>query len=191
MAYYNCPTGCQKIVTEYVYYITPDKSHDWKAVDHFTKLSINHLQRKDIEIKKIHEFTDQAPNQYKSCTIFNHLSESNILVCHHYLGSRHGKSSADRGSAVFKQWYNREMLPGNVTIRNTFNLAKAAEQALTKQSNGKSCVHFQTKVMYLEEIIQKLKDEGIPKTVPDTRLIHAVRSVGIPGLVQIRNFDCC
>ena len=104
--------------------------------------SIDHLQKKGIEIKRIHEFTDQALNQYKSCTIFNHLSESSILVCQHFLGSRHGKSSADRGSAVFKLWYNREMLSETITIRNAFDLAKAAEQSLTKQAHGKSCLHF-------------------------------------------------
>ena len=46
VAYYICPGGCGKVVTEYIYHITPDKSHDWKAVDHFTKLSIDHLQKK-------------------------------------------------------------------------------------------------------------------------------------------------
>ena len=40
-------------------------------------------------------------------------------------------------------------------------------------------------------IDRKLEDEGIPKSIPETRLIHAVRSLGIPGLVEIRHFDCC
>ena len=44
--------GCGKVVREYIYHIAPNKSHDWKAVDHFTKLSIDHLQKKGIEIKK-------------------------------------------------------------------------------------------------------------------------------------------
>ena len=79
IAYYKC--DCGHLITEYIYHVTSDKSHDWKAVDHFTRLSIEHLNQKGIEIKKIHEFTDQAPTQYKSCTIFNHLSQSHIPVC--------------------------------------------------------------------------------------------------------------
>ena len=83
------------------------------------------------------------------------------------------------------------MLAETITIRNAFDLAKAAEQALTKQVHGKSCLLFQTKVIYVTEINRTSKNEGIPKPIPETRLIHAVRSVGIPGVVQIRNFDCC
>ena len=107
------------------------------------------------------------------------------------MGSRHGKSPADRGSAVFKLWYNREMLSETITIRNAFDLAKAAEQSLTKQAHGKSCLHFQTKVIYVAEINRTSKNKGILKPIPETQLIHAVRSVGIPGVVEIRNFDCC
>ena len=188
VAYYKC--YCEHLITEYIYHVTPDKTHDWKAVDHFTKLSIEHLKQKGVEIKKIHEFMDQAPNQYKSCTIFNHLSECHIPVCHHYLGPRHGKLSADHGSGIFKQWYTREMLAENTTVQNAFDLAKEAE-VLTKQPKGESCMHFQTKVMYVQVIDRKLEDEGIAKAIPETRLIHAVRSLGTPGLVKIRHFDCC
>ena len=52
-------------------------------------------------------------------------------------------------------------------------------------------MHFQTKVMYVQVIDRKLKDEGIAKAIPETRLIHVVRSLGTPGLVEIRHFDCC
>ena len=114
VAYYKC--DCGHLITEYIYHVTSDKSHDWMAVDHFTRLSTEHLNQKGIEIKKIHEFTDQVPTQYKSCTIFNHLSQSHIPVCQHYLGSRHGKLSADCGSGIFKQWYTREMLAENITV---------------------------------------------------------------------------
>ena len=52
-------------------------------------------------------------------------------------------------------------------------------------------MHFQTEVMYVPVIERKLKDEGITKAILETRLIHAVTSLGNPGLVKIRHFDCC
>ena len=122
VSYYKC--DCEHLITEYIYHVTPDKTHDWKTVDHFTKHSIEYLEQKGVEIKKIHEFTDQVPNHYKSCTIFNHLYECHIPVCHHYLDSRHGKLSADHGSGIFKQWYTREMLAENITVQNAYDLAK-------------------------------------------------------------------
>ena len=62
---------------------------------------------------------------------------------------------------------------------------------MAKQAHEKSCLHFQTKVIYVAEINRTSKNEGIPKLIPETQLIHAVRSVVIPGVVEIRNFDCC
>ena len=82
------------------------------------------------------------------------------------------------------------MLAENITVWNAFDLAKEAE-VLTKQPKGESCMHFQTKVMYVQVIDRKLKEEGIAKAIPETGLIHAVRLLGASGLVEIRHFDCC
>ena len=52
-------------------------------------------------------------------------------------------------------------------------------------------MHFQTKVIYVPVIDRNIEDEGIPKAIPQTRSIHAVRSLGTPSVVEIRHFDCC
>ena len=44
VAYYKC--DCGHLITEYIYHVTSDKSHDWKAVNHFTRLSIEHFEPK-------------------------------------------------------------------------------------------------------------------------------------------------
>ena len=82
------------------------------------------------------------------------------------------------------------MLAENITVQNAFNLAKEAE-VLNKQPKGQSCMHFQMKVIYVPVVDRNIEDEGIPKAIPETRLIHAVRSLGTPGVIEIRHFDCC
>ena len=82
------------------------------------------------------------------------------------------------------------MLAENITVQNAFDLAKEAE-VLNKQPKGQSCMHFQIKVIYVPVVDRNIEDEGIPKAIPETRSIHAVRSLGTPGVVEIRHFDCC
>ena len=38
-------------------------------------------------------------------------------------------------------------------------------------------MHFQTKVIYVPVVDRNIEDEGIPKAIPETRSIHAVRSM--------------
>ena len=81
------------------------------------------------------------------------------------------------------------MLAENITVQNAFNLAKEAE-VLNKQPKGQSCMHFQMKVIYVPVVDRNIEDEGIPKAISETRLIHAVRSLGTPGVVE-RPCSCC
>ena len=52
-------------------------------------------------------------------------------------------------------------------------------------------MHFQMKGIYVPVVDRNIEDEGIPKAIPETRSIDAVRSLGTPGVLEIRHFDCC
>ena len=91
IAYFSCENNCGHMVKEEFFHITPDKKHEWQAVEQFERTTIDYLERSGVKIKKIHEFTDQAPTQYKSCTTFNSISKMKIPTCQHFFGTRHGK----------------------------------------------------------------------------------------------------
>ena len=75
---------CEGTIHEELIHITPDKTHDHKAVKQFIEESLHHLQRKGIEIKEIIEFTDHASSQYKSRYSFFNVSNMEIPTTRHY-----------------------------------------------------------------------------------------------------------
>ena len=77
------------------------------------------------------------------------------------------------------------MVPRNARI-----LAEHTAAHIEIQPKGTECCHFRKKVICHSEIHREDADDGI-KPVYETRRIHAVRSVGLDGIVQVHNTDCC
>ena len=153
-------------------------------------MTIDYLERSGVNIKKIHEFTDQAPTQYKNCTTFNSTLKMKIPTCRHFFGARHGKNPTDRVTGNYKQWVKKEILSGRLVPRNTRILAEHTAALLEIQPKSIEYCHLRKKVIYHSKIIRKEVDDGI-KPVNETRRIHAVRSIGLDGIVQVYNTDCC
>ena len=66
LVYFMCP-GCKKVVIkEEIFHITSCLTHDWKTIDHFMHLNIQHLKSKGIKIDRIHDLMDNAASQYQS-----------------------------------------------------------------------------------------------------------------------------
>ena len=65
VAHYRC-TKCNQLVTHKIVHITDDMRHNAHLVKMFTEKSTQVLQKNNINIHKIMEFTDQAPSQYKN-----------------------------------------------------------------------------------------------------------------------------
>ena len=74
VVYFLCPGCGQVIIKEEIYHITSDTKHNWRGIDHFMRLNLNHLHSKGVKIERIHDFTDNAGSQYRSRFIWNHLS---------------------------------------------------------------------------------------------------------------------
>ena len=98
IAYFSCENNCGHMVKEEFLHITPDKKHDWQAVEQFERTTIDYLERSGVKIKKIHEFTDQAPTQYKSCTTFNSISKMKIPTCQHFFWNKTWKKPCRQGN---------------------------------------------------------------------------------------------
>ena len=86
------------MVKEEFLHITPDKNMIGRQLSSLTETTIDYLERSGVNIKKIHEFTDQAPTQYKSCTTFNSILKMKIPTCRHFFGTRHGKNPCTWGN---------------------------------------------------------------------------------------------
>ena len=102
VAHYHC-AKCEQLVTHEIVHISDDLKHDAHLVKLFTSKSIEVLKSNNVDIRKIIEFTDQAPSQYKNKAVFNYLANSKLPTQRNYFGTRHGKSSCDACTGRVKQ----------------------------------------------------------------------------------------
>ena len=63
---YRCPIdGCDEIVLHEVVAISDDLKHDAHLVQKMTNDMLKIVRKRGVTLRKIYEYTDQAPSQYK------------------------------------------------------------------------------------------------------------------------------
>ena len=93
---YRCPVrDCKQVVLNEIVHITDDLKHDAHLVKKFQAANVELLQKCGVQIRKIIEFTDQAPSQYINRSAFRYLSQEKIPTERNFLGVRHGKGPCD------------------------------------------------------------------------------------------------
>ena len=116
VAHYVCSRkGCKDLVTHEIVHVSEDLKHDTDLVKQFTAKSIDVLCKNRVSIRKIIEFTDQAPSQYKNKTAFRYMSQSKIPIMKNFFGIRHGKNSCDACTGRVKQGVSRLVHSGTET----------------------------------------------------------------------------
>ena len=90
---YRCPfRDCNQVV---LVHITDHLKHDAHLVKKFQTANVQLLQKCGVQIRKIIEFTDQAPSQCKNRSAFQYLSQETILTERIFFGVRYGKGPCD------------------------------------------------------------------------------------------------
>ena len=104
VAMYPCKQqGCNKLVMHEVVHLSDDLKHDAHIVKNFRTRTVEALCKNNVEVRKIIQFTDQAPSQYKNKTAFRYLAENDIPTQCHFFGVRHGKGPCDACTGRVKQ----------------------------------------------------------------------------------------
>ena len=190
---------CNGLIHEEVIHLTPDKTHDHKAVEQFVQTTLHHLEQKGIEIKEIIEFTDHASSQYKSKFSFFNLSNMQIPTTRHYFGVKHGKGPSDCAGANYKKFVKKTILTGhnfdNCEDLGNYSMMQYVEQSVTHGTHKWKWdvyAHSLKSSFYHSKIINRKADPPKLRTLKGCRdWMHAVRNTGIPGVVEWRDFDCC
>ena len=133
---------------------------------------------------------DQAPTQYRSCYVFEDITNSSMCITHHYYPVCHGKNPADSSSGCLKRKFIRYKKSRGKAIRVAQKLFEfAAKKLYTEEPEEGKCLHYWTRIKYFETITRGPINES--KTIPKTHEIHSIRSVGVENVVQTRNTMCC
>ena len=149
------------------------------------------LQRCGVQIRKIIEFTDQAPNQYKNKSAFHYLSENKTPTMRNFFGVRHGKGPCDACAGRVKSAITNLVKTQQCVINNATTCFEAAKEHLESQWPGDGeCKHYMLTFHFTK------KNSNRPDTkkwsgVKDTRAhMHSIMNTGKKLQVNVRDIIC-
>ena len=198
VVWYHCPQ-CEEspIVRENLVFFSDELKHDYHAVHEFQMVGYTFLRQvRNIDMNKIHEFSDGCSAQFKSGGPFTDISyASTDLGCvleRHFFGSRHGKNDSDGVSGVIKSSVRRAVIGRRCVVAKASDLYDYCQQKLTKpaQLNGK-CLHTRRTFFLVPHVnIDRDRPQRCPRVaVKGTRLFHTVKTVS-PGNIMTWNLSC-
>ena len=117
--YYLCPEDCHHLICDEVIVISDDLVHDSFAVKAFMDRALEHLKEKNVPVEGIVLFSDNCSVQYKSCHVFDQMSQREIPILHNYFGSNYGKGDADSAIGHLSQHVDSVVRSGVIEISDS------------------------------------------------------------------------
>ena len=190
VTYYSCPTKCGHLVRDEIMMLSEDLKHDSYAVNSFVEKAIEHLTANKIPIKRIIMWSDNCGQQYKSCKVFDALSNfENIPVMRNYFCASHGKAEADGAIGRLSMHIDSVVRSGTQEFSDVGEIYRYCNLKLKIHNDDHDkCCHWQRHYFHVSQINRdKIID---PKTVKGTLTLHSVRNVGLPGVIEVRESSC-
>ena len=155
----------------------------------FMDRMLEHLKEKNIPVEWIVLFSDNCAVQYKSCHVFDQMSQREIPILHNYFGSNHGKGEADSAIGHLSQHVDSVVRSGVIEISDSLSLFAYCKKVLSKGEPEKGmCQHYQRHFFYVSDIDRSIKLS--PQTFQGTQKFHSVWNTGEQGIVEIRESSC-
>lgn len=195
-----------KILTEYHFYISDDKSHDNNFVQYCFGLHRDFLKEQGFLFPVEHiVFSDGCASQFKcakslyfvarypSLTISEELPLGCVMQWNHF-GTGHGKGQWDGAGAHVKEALRREQVkPDGVRLHNSSDVVTFLRQAMNREYAGYHSARRSVHRHFYDVKEADVNQFQAPnaRTVEGTRSFHQVRSVGLEGTsLQTRRLSC-
>lgn len=152
--------------------------HDFVVVYLFQKKLINFLKSKFQQVKKIHYFSDGAPQQFKNKNAFTnlcyHFSDFDIVADWNFFATSHGKGPCDGSAGTIKRLLRKASLQMGtksqiLTPRNLFDWASKNLPNITFE--------FLENIEYHGSKIESEQRSSSSKTVKGTQSFHSVSPI--------------
>ena len=189
---YRCPIeDCNQLVLHEIIHVSDDLKHDAHLVKKMQIANLNILQKRGVDIRKIVEFTDQAPSQYKNKSAFRYLSQQSIPTQRNFFGVRHGKGPCDACAGRVKSKLASLVKSQNCIITDAKSCFEALQKNMeTPWPNKNECCHYILTVNYTRKIPNRPNTKKW-QGVKDTReYIHSICNTGKNFTVNVRNVVC-
>ena len=189
---YRCPVeGCCELVLHEVVVISDDLKHDAHLVKKMTNDMLAIVKKRGVEVRKMYEYTDQAPSQYKNKTAFRYLAEFKIPTVRNYFGVRHGKGPCDACTGRVKKRLVTLVKNGEEVINSPETCYDVAKRKLqSKWPARNECAHYLLNFVYTKKLPSRPINTSW-KGIKDSRdEIHSVMNTGQELKVNYRKVSC-
>ena len=189
---YRCPVrGCNKLVLHEVVHVSDDLKHDAHLVKKMIDGTFPVLEKRHVPIRKIVEWSDQAPSQYKNKSAFRYLSQSKIPTIRNFFGVRHGKGPCDACTGRVKQSVTALVKSGEVAVNSAQTFYQAAKEHLEKPWPGSNeCRHYMLNFVFTPKLISR-PNTATWKGVKESRdELHSIMNRNDFLKVNVRNIIC-
>ena len=189
---YRCPVdNCNQMVLHEIVHISDDLKHDGHLVRKFQQCNLQILNRRGVEIRKIIEFTDQAPSQYKNKTAFRYLCQEKIPTERNFFGVRHGKGPCDACAGRIKGRLAKLVKTESAVVNTARSCFDACKEFFeTRWPDKDECCHYILTFNYVGKL-GKRPDTSKWKGVAQTREhMHSIMNRGDELKVNVRDVVC-
>ena len=189
---YRCPIeGCNQIVLHEIVHISDNLKHDAHLVKRFQAAYVHILSRCGVDIRKMIEFTDQAPSQYKNKSAFRYLCQERIPTVRNFFGVRHGKGPCNACAGRLKGRLSTLVKSEECIINTPMSCFEACKNNFeTKWPNRNECCHYMQTFNYTSKIAKR-PDTSKWKGVKDTREhMHSIMNTRKNLNVNVCNVVC-
>ena len=177
---YRCPVSdCNQVVLHEIVHISNDTKHDAHLVKRFQMANVEILKKRGVPIRKIIEFTDQAPSQYKNKTAFHYMTHEKIPTQRNFFGVRHGKGPCDACAGRVKSQLSNLVKTETCIINSAITCFEAAQEHLESDWPAPGeCKHYLLNFHYTPKI-PKRPNTAKWNGVKDTREhLHSIMNTG-------------
>ena len=189
---YRCPVNsCNQMVLHEIVHISEDLKHDAHLVKKIQQCNIEVLKKRGVSIRKIIEFTDQAPSQYKNKTAFRYLCQQTIPTERNFFGVRHGKGPCDACAGRIKGRLANLVKTETVVVNSARTCFEACKEHFeTNWPKNDECCHYIITFNYVGKL-GKRPDTSKWKGVEHTRQhMHSIMNRGDKLKVNVRDVVC-
>ena len=142
-----------ELIKEHIFVLSDDNTQDYHFVHHSQKLIFDYITKElNLQIKKVHEFTDGCAGQYKSRHTFGDLSCSladfGFQVDRHFFETSHAKGEQDAAGANIKQRATLAVLRRETSITSAKDLYEYLSRTFRNPTSQSENVTLKKRVFF-------------------------------------------
>lgn len=185
------------VVTEHLFVISPDVTHDSHAVHYNRVLLSNYLKDIGCRIDILHEWTDGCSAQYKSRHCMGDISCSKtdfgFQTIRNYFETSHAKGPQDGAGANLKYKCDMAVIKRQVTIQDAKDLYDFASKEFTEPAPTRyqsQNVRLKRRVYFYAATIDRNRSTRLFNEVDNNRKIHSIISGSEKHKLSTKELSC-